>query len=319
VEVRLLPSYSAALMGEGGPLMRLSALQTRLLDGVISMLGGSSVLSPFFTKLARRIGTRMGAGSVEETLIGTAASALALAARLEEPCRFILPSRARALALVGGGLPEVVEVLAAVLSDGSETPAPVSRAAGALLCAGSFVLQVQSAQPDPADAARALQALRQDPRLPPAALEALATELNTNAVGQDKAAPRVVVGETDAANAMTLQIRLMAEGLATVRAQSRAEVERALGAGAQAAILADPLPDGDLHAVLQALRKNAATEDLPVYLIVDKEDPAVVTAGLEAGADDVLVRPANVEVLIAKLRRAIHQRQAARRNVRAAN
>jgi serine/threonine protein kinase/CheY-like chemotaxis protein len=319
VEVRVLPSYSAALMGEGGPLVRLGALQARLLDGVMSMLGGSAVLAPFVTKLARRIAVRLGAGSVEETLIGTAASTLALASRLEEPCRFILPSRARALALVGTGMPEVVELLTAVLPEGGETAAPASRPAGALLCAASFVLQVQSAQPSPADSAQALQALRQEGRLPAAVLEALASELTASGTGQDKTAPRVVVAETDAANGMTLQIRLMAEGLATVRVQTQAEVERALGAGAQAAILADPLPGGDLHAVLRALRKNAATQDLPVYLIVNREDPALVTAALEAGADDVLLRPANVEVLIAKLRRAIQQRQAARRNVRAAN
>jgi CheY-like chemotaxis protein len=35
----------------------------------------------------------------------------------------------------------------------------------------------------------------------------------------------------------------------------------------------------------------------------------VVTTGLEAGADDVLVRPINIEVLTAKLRRALAQRQ----------
>ncbi|MFP2928600.1 two-component system response regulator [Pyxidicoccus sp. 3LG] len=215
--------------------------------------------------------------------------------------------------------PQLTEALTAVLPEGSDAPAPVSRAAGALLCAASFVFQVQSAQPSPADSAQALLALRQDGRVPQAALEALTAELDAGAMGQDKTAPRVVVAETDAANGMTLQIRLMAEGLATVRAQTRAEVERALGAGAQAAILADPLPDGDLHVILRALRKNAATEDLPVYVIVNKEDPAVVTASLEAGADDVLIRPANVEVLIAKLRRAIQQRQAARRHVRAAH
>ncbi|NMO16443.1 protein kinase [Pyxidicoccus fallax] len=320
VEVRVLPSYSAALMGEGGPLAKLGALQTRLLDGVMSMLGGSAVLAPFVAKLARRIAVRMGAGSVEEALVGTAASALALAARLEEPRRFTLPSRARALVLVGSGLPEVVEMLTAVLPEGSESPPPASRAAIALLCSASFVMQTQSAQPSAPDAALALQAMRQEGRLPQAALEALTAELETGALAQDnKSAPRVVVAETDAANAMTLQIRLMADGLGTVRASTRGEVERALGAGAQAAILADPLPDGDLHALLRALRKNAATQDLPVYLLVSKEDPDLVTAALEAGADDVLIRPANVEVLMAKLRRAIQQRQAARRNVRLAN
>ncbi|WP_338864709.1 protein kinase domain-containing protein [Myxococcus stipitatus] len=317
VEVRLLPSYSAALLGEGGPLSKLAELQARLLDGMMSMLAGSAALAPFLTKLARRLVSRMGAGRVEEALLGASASALALAARLEEPRRFILPTRARALGLVGSGMPEVNEVLMAVLPEGEDRTPPSGRAAGALLCAARFVQEVQSAQPPAAKAAQALQTLRQDPRLPVAAMEALTTELESSTQA-DKAAPRVVVAETDGANAMTLQIRLMAEGLSTVRAKTRAEVEKALAAGAQAAILADPLPDGDLHALLQAMRKAPSTEDLPVYLIVDKEDPAAFTAALDAGADDVMVRSSSPEVLIAKLRRGIQQRQAARRGAKTA-
>nr|WP_305794682.1 protein kinase [Myxococcus sp. CA051A] len=317
VEVRLLPSYSAALMGEGGPLARLAETQARLLDGMLSMLGGSATLAPFLTKLARRIAVRLGAGRVDEAVLGTAACALALAARLEEPRRFTLPSRARALVLASSGMPEVTELLVAVLPEGEERAPPVGRAAGALLGAARFVQEVQSAQPTPARAAQALQALRQDARLPIPVLEALTTELEASALA-DQTAPRVVVAETDGANAMTLQIRLMAEGFSTVRARTRADVEKAVGAGAQAAILANPLPDGDLHSLLQALRKNPATEDLPVYLIVDKEDASVFTASLEAGADDVLVRSASPEVLIAKLRRGIQQRQGARRGARTA-
>ncbi|AGC47073.1 serine/threonine protein kinase [Myxococcus stipitatus DSM 14675] len=317
VEVRLLPSYSAALLGEGGPLAKLAELQARLLDGMLSMLAGSATLAPFLTKLARRLVSRMGAGRVEEGLLSAAASALALAARLEEPRRFVLPTRARALGLVGSGMPEVSEVLMAVLPEGDDRTPPGGRAAGALLCAARFVQEVQSAQPPTAKAAQALQVLRQDPRLPVAAMEALTTELESSTQA-DKAAPRVVVAETDGANAMTLQIRLMAEGLSTVRAKTRADVEKALAAGAQAAILADPLPDGDLRALLQAMRKSPSTEDLPIYLIVDKEDPAAFTAALDAGADDVMVRSASPEVLIAKLRRGIQQRQTARRGAKSA-
>lgn len=78
---------------------------------------------------------------------------------------------------------------------------------------------------------------------------------------------------------MTLQLRLMAAGLGTQRAQTRAEVEQAPGSGMQAAILSSSLPGGEL----QALRRSAATEDLPVYLLVDREDSAVVTTALEVG------------------------------------
>ncbi|MCP3059061.1 protein kinase [Myxococcus sp. K38C18041901] len=317
VEVRLLPSYSAALTGEGGPLAKLGEVQARLLDGVLSMLGGSATLAPALTKLARRLAARMGAGRVEEVLVTTAASALSLAARLEEPRRFALPSRARVLALVGSGMPEVNELLVSVLPEGEDRTPPASRTAGALLCAARFIQEVQNPQAPPARAAQALQALRQDPRLPAPALEALTAELESNAQ-TDKAAFRVVVAETDGTNALTLQIRLMAEGMATVRARTRAEVEKALAAGAHAAVLADPLPDGDLHALLQTLRKAPATEDLPIFLIVDKDDPVVFTAGLEAGADDVIVRSASPEVLIAKLRRSIQQRQASKRGAKSA-
>jgi DNA-binding response OmpR family regulator len=122
----------------------------------------------------------------------------------------------------------------------------------------------------------------------------------------------VVVADSDATTAMTLQLRLMTEGLAMHRARTRADVEKALP-GAQAVILESPLPDGDIHAFVQALRKAPATRSLPLFLIVAREDSALLTGGLEAGADDVLVRPVNVEVLMAKLRRAISQRQAAQR------
>ncbi|MFY2558448.1 protein kinase domain-containing protein [Corallococcus terminator] len=317
VEVRLLPSYSAALMGEGGPLARLAETQTRLLDGMLSMLGGSATLAPLMTKLARRIAVRLGAGRVEEVLLGTAACALALAARLEEPRRFKLPSRARALVLASNAMPEVTELLMSVLPEGEERTPPVGRAAGALLGAARFVQEVHTPQPTPAKAAQALQTLRQDPRLPLPVLEALTLELE-GSTHADQTAPKVVVAETDSANAMTLQIRLMAEGFSTVRAKTRADVEKAVNAGAQAAILANPLPDGDLSSLLQALRKNPATQDLPVFLIVDKEDATVFTASLEAGADDVLVRSASPEVLIAKLRRGIQQRQGARRAAKTA-
>jgi serine/threonine-protein kinase len=126
-------------------------------------------------------------------------------------------------------------------------------------------------------------------------------------------APRVVLAESDAANAITLQVRLMAEGLHVQRTQTLAETEKALAQGAQAAILAMTLPDGETNPLVLALRDAPATTSLPLFLLAATDDPAVVTAGLEAGADDVLVRPVNVEVLTAKLRRALSQRQGLRR------
>jgi serine/threonine-protein kinase len=311
VGVRALPSFSAAMLGEGGPLARLLGVHARLLEGALAMLGGSGGVASLLVKLARRCAARLGAGNVEELLAGTAAVTLVLAARLEEPTYFVLPSLARARSLAGNELPDVSEILGAVLTEGSEVGPPSGRAALAVLSATAFVLQVQSAQPSPAEAAEALSNLQKSPRLTPAALEALAAELGTGTPGASPA-PRVVVADSDPTTAMTLQIRLMAEGMAMHRARTRVEVERAL-AGAHAAVLESPLPDGDLHAFIRSLREAPATAQLPIFLVVGREDPAVVTAGLEAGADDVMVRPVNLEVLMAKLRRAIAQRLAVQR------
>jgi CheY-like chemotaxis protein/tRNA A-37 threonylcarbamoyl transferase component Bud32 len=311
VGVRSLSSFSEALLGEGGPLARLLTVHARLLDGALSMLGGSAGLAPFLVKLARRCAARLGAGSVEELLAGTAAAALVLAARLEEPSHFVWPSLARVRSLVGSEVPEISEVLSSVLMEDTDVLGPPSgRAALAVVAATAFVLQTQTAQPSTKEAVEALRNLQKSPRLTPAALEALATELGTS--GPGSSAPRVVVADSDATTAMTLQLRLMTEGLAMHRARTRADVEKALP-GAQAVILESPLPDGDIHAFVQALRKAPATRSLPLFLIVAREDSALLTGGLEAGADDVLVRPVNVEVLMAKLRRAISQRQAAQR------
>ncbi|MDC0707775.1 protein kinase [Stigmatella sp. ncwal1] len=310
--VRSMPSLSAALLGEGGPLARLLTVHARMLESAVAMMGGSAMMAPFLVKLARRCAVRLGAGSVEESLAGVAAAALALGARMEESSHFVLPSLARVHSLVGHDLPEVAELLTAVLSGGAEAGPPADRLALAVLAATAFVLQTQSAQPTPTEAIEALLALRKSSRLTPAALEALAQELGTGTEGPHSAAPRVVVVDNDLSTALALQLRLMADGLGMKRVRTLAEVEQALG-GAHAAILEAPLPDGDVHTLIRTLRATPATAHLPLFLIVPREDPAGVMMGIDAGADDVLVRPVNVEVLMAKLRRAIAQQHAVQR------
>jgi eukaryotic-like serine/threonine-protein kinase len=312
VGVRCLPSLSTALLGEGGPLARQLAVHARMLESAVAMMGGSAMMAPLLIRLARRCAVRLGAGSVEESLAGTAAAALALGARMEEASHFVLPSPARVHSLVGTELPEVAELLTAVLSGGAEAGPPADRLALAVLVATAFVLQTQSAQPSATEAIEALLSLRKSQRLTPAALEALAQELGTGTEGGASTANRVVVVDNDLSTALTLQLRLMADGLGMKRVRTLAEVEQSL-AGAQAAILEAPLPDGDVHALLRGLRAAPATAHLPVFLIVPREDPAGVMTGIDAGADDVLVRPVNVEVLMAKLRRAMAHQHAVQR------
>ncbi len=314
LDVRVLP-FGASLVGEGGPLVRQRNAQARLLEGALAQLGGSASLTPFLVKLTRGTAARLGASSLEQALVVTAAQALALAARMEEPKIFILPPLLRVRTLLGSEHPEVLELLAAILTDTHRDKAPLGRLEAAMLSAAAFLLQVQSLQPSPAESAQALAGLRKDPRLLASVLDALANELAESLPSPN--ATRVVVLEPDPATANALQLRLMKEGLSVQFTHSRAEAERALASGARAGILASPLPDGDVKALLRSLRAAPATATLPLFLLAAREDLTEVTAALEAGADDVLVRPVSVEVLAAKLRRALAQHQAVLRKAQA--
>ncbi len=156
---------------------RLHAWHARLIDEALGVIGGSAAMAPLLLRLTRRGVERLGGSDEEKTLALTAARTLALAARLEEPRRFVLPSLSRVRPVVGGELPEVNQILSAVLFAGRESGPPARGAASALLCAATFVIQVQSAEPSVTEATRALSLLRRDPRLASGALDAIAAEL----------------------------------------------------------------------------------------------------------------------------------------------
>ncbi|WP_170205876.1 serine/threonine protein kinase [Archangium gephyra] len=166
----------------------LQELQARLLDEALKLVGGGAEMAPLLVRLTRRCVSWLGGGCGEEALAVMAARTLVLAARLEEPRRFVLPPLARVRPLVEG-FPELGEVLSSVLLAGHDSAPPAGRAARALLCAAAFVAQVRSARPGVVEAARVLGHLRQDSRLSPGALEALSAELGVSAM-----LPSVTVG-----------------------------------------------------------------------------------------------------------------------------
>ena len=75
-------------------------------------------------------------------------------------------------------------------------------------------------------------------------------------------------------------------------------------------MVASYLPDGDGATLTRALRSTEQLAALPIFVLAPPEDPRLVEAGLDAGADDVLTYPVNPDVLAAKLRRALHPRRA---------
>jgi serine/threonine-protein kinase len=156
-------------------------LQSRLLDEALSLAGGGAQVAPLMVRLTRRCVAHLGGGDGEEALAVLAARTLVLAARLETPRRFVLPSLARVRTLVDG-FPEVGELLSTVLLAGPDSGPPAGSAARAVLCAAAFVAQVQCARPGVVESARVLGRLREDPRLAPEAVEALSAELGVSAM-----------------------------------------------------------------------------------------------------------------------------------------
>jgi CheY-like chemotaxis protein len=307
MEVRVLPSLAEALGGEAGPLGRAARLHARVLDAALAALGGAGVQGAAMAKLARRVALRLGAGRAEAERASAAAYAMACAARLEGKEVFAKPSCEAVRALLGRDAGELASVLGAG-KEGTHAPQP-SRAALALSAATELMQAVGTGSPKPDDASRALVKLREEGRVPAIALEALAAEVAELVLG-DAASPTIVLAEPDPARSATLQARFLAEGVRVLLADSMARARELLAGGARALVVASRLPDGEAAALTQSLRAAAPTAELPIFVLAPPEDPGMVEAGLDAGADDVLTYPVNPDVLAAKVRRALQPRRA---------
>ena len=77
-----------------------------------------------------------------------------------------------------------------------------------------------------------------------------------------------------------------------------------------AAVLDLGLPDGDGFALLAELRRNRV--DLPVVIITARDTLATRIDGLDAGADDFLVKPFATAELLARLRAVLRRSQRTR-------
>jgi serine/threonine-protein kinase len=307
MEVRVLPSLAEALAGEAGPLGRAARLHARVLDAALAALGGAGVQGAALAKLARRVAIRLGAGRAEAERASAAAYAMACAARLENKESFARPTCEAVRAVLGRDAGELASLIG-VCAEGGTTAANASRAALALTAAMALVEGVGTGSPTPDAASRALVKLREEGRVPPNALEALAAEVAELVLG-DSASHTIVLAEPDPARSATLQARFLADGVRVLLADSAARVHELLAQGAHALVVASRLPDGRGASLTSTLRLAPATAELPIFVLAPPEDPGQVEAGLDAGADDVLTYPVNPDVLAAKVRRALQPRR----------
>ena len=122
--------------------------------------------------------------------------------------------------------------------------------------------------------------------------------------------PVVLLVDDDAGIRRTLAIGLELEGFAVVAASGgRAALEAVATVRPDAMLLDLTMPDLDGLQVLQRLR--AGGEDVPVCVLSARDDVDDRVLGLQAGADDYVVKPFALEEVVARLHALLRRRPAA--------
>jgi DNA-binding response OmpR family regulator len=112
--------------------------------------------------------------------------------------------------------------------------------------------------------------------------------------------PLVLVVDDEPAIRVALERALRLEGFAVLTAADGEAALAAIAAQPPAAIVLDVvLPGIDGHTV--AARLRAAGDDTPICILSARDEVADRVAGLQAGADDYLVKPFAIEELVARL------------------
>jgi len=112
---------------------------------------------------------------------------------------------------------------------------------------------------------------------------------------------RLLIVEDDLELAAAVRAGLDRRGLASDHASSLGDADQMLQAMAYSALVLDlGLSDGDGLDLLHSVRSRQ--QELPVLILTARGDVEDRLAGLDAGGDDYLVKPFNMDELVARLR-----------------
>lgn len=121
---------------------------------------------------------------------------------------------------------------------------------------------------------------------------------------------RLLVVEDEPELADLLRNALERAGFAVDAAPTVEAAEAHLAVASYAAAVFDlALPDGDGMALLRGLRRHGAS--LPILILTARDGPEERVAGLDAGADDYLVKPFHMPELISRMRALLRRPNAA--------
>ncbi len=116
-------------------------------------------------------------------------------------------------------------------------------------------------------------------------------------------AATVLVADGDPASVAELRARLESGGHRVIVAQDGAAALRLLSAHPVDLVLCDAaLSDMDGVEVCRAIKQARATRDIPVVLLIAADDELLRARALEAGADDVAIKPLDRELVLVLVR-----------------
>jgi len=132
--------------------------------------------------------------------------------------------------------------------------------------------------------------------------------------GMPRDATRVLAIEDDEDQAEILRVELDEPGREVEVAPTRAAGERAIRENPPDLVILDlMLPDGDGRDILVELRSQPATAATPVIVLTARDEPAVRSECFALGADEVLVKPADAEIVRAAVSSLVRRTAALRR------
>ena len=123
------------------------------------------------------------------------------------------------------------------------------------------------------------------------------------------AAPRILIVEDEAAIAELMAVNLRHAGYESVLAADSRAAQREVDERLPDAILLDWMLPGESGLTLaRRWRAHPRTRQVPILMLTARADEADRVAGLDAGADDYIVKPFSTKELLARVRAVLRRR-----------
>jgi signal transduction histidine kinase len=114
---------------------------------------------------------------------------------------------------------------------------------------------------------------------------------------------RILIADDNTAGVDTLTLFLADEGFLVAGVNSGADALEMIESFKPDVLILDVrMPGMDGFQVLQSIRENPATTELPVIMVTAMSDTQDVVYALELGANDYISKPPQVEILVARVR-----------------